>query len=458
MKSLLDLFVSSSISTPPLPQSSEPDEISLNMGSAAGPFLHNLPPEIIHQIFSLLPPYALVNLSQTSHLLRTHAQDDPLWTNFVQENCPGRLPVPTPGPCQTWKDLYIAHHPYWFLSKYKIWFSDQQYYGKVIISRYDPRRGCIDAYSLVAEHGARHTEIWEWNRDVEIHSFSPKVRLWLDDPVIQLNVDSQASGKRLQKEVLMHTGTGNGKGSELFLCQPIPISRQDRSMHLWPPTKIPATHRVRNDSPSQFQDPRYKPRTWGEASDTTFRIRRWIDIRAPGIGPRMGTMMGEQVSTYSTLPEEAYTPTKEKPWQGIWVGDYSGHGCEFLLVQHRPKSNQTVTSSSWVNWLQGTPMLAHFTTHAVEDVEGGVNETCPSHTTDTLDESPYMGRLEAIKLTGDPNVPCGEYSWIAEDIGSAGLLRIADEKVFRGSRVVRSWGHIAERRYLNGEIIYAEFS
>ena len=452
MNRLLDLFTSSSLSTPSL-KPSEPEETSPKMGRIPRLFLHNLPPEITHQIFSLLPPYTLVNLSQTSHLLRTHAQDDTLWAKFVQENCPGKVPLPSPRPCQTWKDLYIAHHPYWFLPKHKIWFSDQEYTGKVIISRYDPRRGCIEAYRLVAEHEVPDAERWEWNTDVVIHSFNPKVQLWLDDPVIQLNVDSYAPGNRFEHEVLMHTGLGHGTRSKLFLCEPIPTSRQDPSMHLWPPAKISATHRVRNDSHNHFQDHRYKPRTLSEASDTTFRIRRWIDLRAAGLGPGMGMTMGEHVSTFSTLPAEAYTPTKAKPWQGIWVGDYSGHGCEFLLVQHKSKSDQRIISSSWVDWLQGTATLANHTAHVVEDVESSTNELSPAHTTDTLDEGPYEGSLEAIKLTGDINVSRGEYTWIAEDIGAAGLLRIADEKVFRGSRVVRSWGHIAERGFQNGEIL-----
>lgn len=62
------------------------------------------------------------------------------------------------------------------------------------------------------------------------------------------------------------------------------------------------------------------------------------------------------------------------------------------------------------------------------------------------------GRLEAIKLTGDPNVPRGEYTWVAEDIGPDGLLRVADEKIFKGARVVRSLGHSAARNFRNGTV------
>jgi hypothetical protein len=59
------------------------------------------------------------------------------------------------------------------------------------------------------------------------------------------------------------------------------------------------------------------------------------------------------------------------------------------------------------------------------------------------------GRLEAIKLTGDINIPRGEYSFIAPDLGHGGFIRIADEELFRGARVVRSAGHIAHRGFVD---------
>ncbi|KAK1035564.1 hypothetical protein LTS16_014520 [Friedmanniomyces endolithicus] len=68
-------------------------------------------------------------------------------------------------------------------------------------------------------------------------------------------------------------------------------------------------------------------------------------------------------------------------------------------------------------------------------------------------ENVPTGRLEAIKLTGDPNIPRGEYTWIAPDIGHGGFLRVADEWNFRGARVVRSAGHIAGRGFREGESI-----
>jgi hypothetical protein len=72
-------------------------------------------------------------------------------------------------------------------------------------------------------------------------------------------------------------------------------------------------------------------------------------------------------------------------------------------------------------------------------------------TTKEEEESIYRGRIEAVKLTGDPNIPRGEYTFIAPDIGPNGLLRVASEELFKGARIVKSVGHIAARGFRDGK-------
>ena len=185
-----------------------------------------------------------------------------------------------------------------------------------------------------------------------------------------------------------------------------------------------------------------------------------------------GVRMGEEVSTWSTLLEESYTPTKQKPWQGIWVGDYSAHGCEFLLVlqkDHMDHSRGRVTRRSSTS--SGLPSGVVFIDPDIDDgVEILESSTAEARDQDGIDrnvgDNPSAGtpgRLEAIKLTGDINIPRGQCTWFADDIGDGGLIRIADEEVFQGARIVKSMGHVAQRefkndRYISSQLIMKDYN
>lgn len=163
-------------------------------------------------------------------------------------------------------------------------------------------------------------------------------------------------------------------------------------------------------------------------------------------------------------------PSAEKPWQGIWCGDYNSHGCEFLLLTQpdekhaRPLPEGLDLLSEWFSGSRteaaAISTLEEQTDEVVEEraiIEAGINAAFSSHDWDTRhpDTSPNLeempsGRLEGIKLTGDPNVPRGQFSFVVPDIGRNGLIRVADEQPFTGSRVVRSAGHIAQRGFQEG--------
>ncbi|MCJ1245173.1 hypothetical protein MMC30_002374 [Trapelia coarctata] len=445
METLRRLFVSSSIS-PTSPADDRTDgEKPASMTPPRMSTILELPNEIIHQILWHLEPLTLLKLRATCRSLQTHAENDLLWSKLVHDNLPVRQASPSPH--KSWRELYKSYHPYWFLPRHKLWFADKAtagigLAGQLIIARYDHRFGTIEAYRLVAdfEHGQHTAHPWEWDSDVLIHNFTPRVRLFLDNPVIRLDRDSFSPGPRLLQEISMQSRghqRAYGIRSGLFLTTSIPPESRDPTMSLWPPKIIPATNRVRNDSPSMFKGDGHKPQRLDQVCETAFRMRKWTEYR--GLAIREPIRMGEDVLTFSTLPPECYTPTKDKPYQGIWVGDYAGHGCEFLLLL------QTAATG-------GRSVLA----------ENGqlIQTEVPLDETTVEDEDPpgCSGRLEAIKLTGDPNVPRGEYTWISDDIGKRGLIRIADEQIFKGSRIVRSWGHIAangfrDDRYMESQLI-----
>ncbi|KAH8906356.1 hypothetical protein BR93DRAFT_746379 [Coniochaeta sp. PMI_546] len=257
---------------------------------------------------------------------------------------------------------------------------------------------------------------------------------------------------------------------------------------VWPPPVIPAPHRVAGARVHSLDGPplsnRDLPSCRAEMSDQAFRIRTWLEMGSgasrrrfralegdaigatmveettginimellnamdhfenithrPGEPSRqppssMGLHIGEEISTYATLDPQLYTPTARYPYRGIWVGDYSGHGCEFLLV-HQPARDD-------------------------DDLDPEVSprregETDEDYTQRRIDETIYRGRLEAIKLTGDPNVPRGEYTFIVEDLGPAGFVRTIQEAPFYGARVVKSKGHVAGTGFVNDKYIESQ--
>ena len=410
--------------------------------------LLGLPPEIIYQILSHLECPALVCLFRTCKLLHKHAENELLWANLIRQTLPN--PPDSPFPSPTFRSLYIAHHPYWFLTKHRLWFSDNAYTGKLILVKYDHRRGCIEGYRLLCKNGESNFENWSNNPAVIIQSFEPTMTPHHDRPVIKLeHSDPAAPAKRQgwwEGEVRMKIGSDLHASvfSTFFLSRAIPRQLQDPSMELWPPRTIPAQERVRSASQDNFQGRGHKPQNYKEISEKTFRLRTWMQFSVGDSA--FGVRMGEEVSTWGTLEPELYTPTIEKPYQGIWVGDYAGHGCEFLLVTQREtvrgEAYQT-NSRPWSRWDSDLP-------ENEPDMRIVMANTPRGGGSNSHDDSIFRGRIEAIKLTGDVNVPRGEYSWIANDIGSAGFIRVAEEEPFKGARVVKSRGHLAARGFQNG--------
>lgn len=487
-----------------------------------------LPSELIDHILSYLDPIDLTSVSLVSRCLYAHAVADHLWQDIVQSNVPG-VKLTTSYPCPSFRELYVAHDPRWFLTKYKLWFGDRDLTGKLIIVRYDERRGVIEGYQLLAtrEPSTSHisgTTTLNANpdADVEIHDFAPQLKLHLDKPVLQIRANSLENTIRTTAR---RSSTPSVKGipvassppstaaassfnkfsaetpmplddryndtmfNTFMLARALPDSapsvEQRRDLpfpygNIWPPPAIPATERVssahfmRDGGDSIAQEER--PTRRAEISQKSFRIRSWMEMRPAGLrgvsmgwlraslfagdgarefdsgggvfgqasrpwltGPyapgvpvhgSVGAHIGDTVSTYSTLDPEVYTPTADQPWKGIWVGDYSTHGCEFLLIkQDHP-----------------TPF-----DEAAFDATRDAGETDADFVRRKTDARRYRGSLEAVKLTGDPNVPRGECTFFASDLGDDGYVTTVEEEPFLGARVVQSKGHIARAGFTHGK-------
>ncbi|KAL4926636.1 F-box protein [Aspergillus undulatus] len=376
--------------------------------------LLQLPPEILYEIFAYLPALDLARLSETCRILAQHANNDLLWANLVNANLLD--PIHDPGIFDSFRTLYITHHPCWFIPRHKLWFSDTEHTGNLILTRYDNRRGVIEGYRVTTERRSHKFQVWEYNPDVVIQAFEPKVSLWLDDPILLLQRDPEGRRRYLNTESRMAMPIEvQYIFNAISLCQPgIPDELTDDTQ--WPPPNIPSEHRVYRDPEVDWEEWNKLPQSLSQVSEYAFRIRRWAHFRL-GL-PMFTAGQRETVSTYSTLDPSLYTPTKEKPYQGIWVGDYSAHGCEFLLFLQDQEQQQ-------------------------DDDPSSSSDPDPSSHDPTNNTIIQRGTLKAVKLTGDPNVPRGEFSFISNDIGPAGTVRIASEALFQGARVVRSRGHVA---------------
>jgi hypothetical protein len=476
------------------------------------PFIQ-LPAELIQNILTFVPATSLAYLAQTCHLLRLHTFDEKLWQAHLQQSLPGTK-LDKAYPALSFRDLYISHHPYLFLPKYKIWFSDTPHTGKLLIARYSHSRQTVEAYALAAERGAPRIEFWAWKPDVIIHTFNPEIRLDLNQPVLKISPECMPTGlaNRVQHEIRMDTHTYSSAGgivSKFIHARSLQPSAIGPGTQVWPPQTLPALSRVRNASMDAFRGTGHRPSKPSEVSEHAFRLRRYMDYNSQLLGIRR---VGEDVSTYATLPPDCYVPTKQKPWRGIWCGDYSGHGCEFLAVlqpdeiQRLPEgaidalehNRRSVSPSSDTSYQTALSSIAdgdtdlaeleHFdlpealsfldsasTTHDATILDEDATKRQDGVKDKDLDEAEYSGQLMAVKLTGeilsqpplqdpfdepsslgDPNIPRGQYTFIAPDISDQGLLRIADEEFFKGARVVRSVGHIAARGYIEGTHQYMD--
>lgn len=395
-----------------------------------------LPVELIDLVLTFLPPLDILVLSQTSSALRRCAHNEQLWKRLILENAP-YTPLQSPFPFTTFKDLFVAHLPHWFVAKHKIWFGDTVASGKIMLTKFDGRRGCIEGYQLLGEKSnASLIYLWQQDPPVWHQEFEPSVRIVVDSPLLYLEANpSDAQQPNFTTRDRYFNDGMVGLCETFCLTRALPKEEIWKGTPVWPPHNIPATQRVRNPFGNGFLDPKHRPTKISEISDQTFRIKSIPSTAVGAFTHYAGRLRvslwnsqgGHSNTTYSTLLHELYTPTKDKPWRGIWVGDYAGHGCEFVLV-HQPEED-------------GNQERDMFITQSPSRLDS---------TGSTGLELNCSGRLEAIKLTGDPNIPRGEYTFLCEDIGPKGFLRTESRHPFQGARVVSSQAHTAAQGFREG--------
>lgn len=305
----------------------------------------------------------------------------------------------SPAPYKSFKDLYAALHRHLWLHGH-VWHGDRQFTGYLLIARYNPTTGAIEIYNLLANNNSLGSSTslgrpWTIDPSVLITNFQPQIRLW-EEPILILTKDTPSNE---HQEIQPPSRRDRGSiARSLSRTSVIPPERQERSILFWPPATIPSRERTRRSSMQGFRGAEHQPRSADETAETLFRLRKWMVSNENPNMPFERTlrhlMMRDDVETFSALDKELYTPNIEYPLRGLWVGDYNAHGCEFILF-HQP-----------------TPK-----------------------------------RLEGIKITGDINVPRGEYTFIISNLHEP--LRIADEEEWRGASVVKASGQIAASQFMD---------
>ncbi|KAK9381355.1 uncharacterized protein V2V93DRAFT_358651 [Kockiozyma suomiensis] len=353
--------------------------------------LLELPFEILAHILSKVDGRTLIAVAATCRRLHSLLFDrDDIWRSAISPIIRPSIPTSSPMTCapyKSYRDLFTQLLPFtWFDPG--IWHGNRDLHGSIYVSRYNPQSGHLESHELFCvydrQDDAPQTE-WSINPSVVIQNFSPRIEK-SQAAILKFTPATQYDKNHEVPQPLSPRGMATSFMHAVSISPERVVYPQ---MNLWPPLHIPAAERTRNDSPTGFRGQIVKR----SDSKNLFRLRRWISfVHADAFG----VIMGERVETIARVLPELYTPSAEYPLRGIWIGDYESHGGEFILF-HQPQQDKN--------------------------------------------------RLEAIKLTGDPNVPRGEFTFVVDDLSH--VERVATETEWPGARIVAAQGHTAALNFMN---------
>jgi Cyclin D1 binding domain/F-box-like len=415
--------------------------LSLDMSENAGVAgITNLPPELLLAIFSLLPVTSLISVSRTCRNFYQVVLDDTIWCHLVQKNIPYKIPAQCPS-APSWREAYENLHPCWFLVQQRIWISNHEISGGLVVAQYILSKNQIELWYLLVrtEESSTPTTPWLYNCDIMISDFRPIIKSFKDmypESVPLLRIPN-SNNLIIQDGRIIRICPG-----DLQFARDLPPEAIDISTVVWPPHTLPAPGRTRNMSINNYYSVGHRPQKLSEISQNVFRLSQvssWHRLGPDADFSRRHDLM----ETWGTISRKAYTPTKARPFRGVWVGDYNGHGAEFIAFLQPDPEDVVKLPADAMEEIQRLDAL-DTPQYSENDLEGLNNERFRG--------AQFSGPLLGVKITGDVNVPRGEYTFIVNNIGPEGTLRIAEEHPFRGVRVVRGVGHIAGLLLSNGKL------
>ncbi|GAO49292.1 hypothetical protein G7K_3444-t2 [Saitoella complicata NRRL Y-17804] len=393
-------------SDPPTPPDSNEFEAE-EAGSTGPSYLLALPPELLLRIMSLADVSDLISLSQVNRTLFGLITTDTIW----KRHC---APHTSPAPYSSFFDMYthLLHREGWLQG---VWIGDRQFYGSLLVGRYNPFTGRVELYEVRATRASGSTGdesqflVWDAVEDQVddtdlVSHFHPHLGL-RPAPLLVRHGHMPPIADQTPPWTMIAT--------EAHAVRVYPLNDDAVAglpeRQVWPSSHIPAVDRTltmmsRNASirhPGIGEEP--------FISKDLFKFFRGEDrstLNYITIGMLRVVVNGRDVyESFGRLHPELMRRTKEKPLQGLWVGDYSAHGPEYLLLNYEVMENNTV--------------------------------------------------LHAVKITGDPNVPRGEITFRVPDIVNPVRTKTSEDGTTR--KYYPAWGQIAGYGFTSSEWTEAEF-
>ncbi|CAB4373197.1 unnamed protein product [Rhizophagus irregularis] len=309
----------------------------------------SIPREILIDILSLLDPKSLSNLSKTCKFFYEFCKFDFFWLNMCKEFGIDKL-----GNFPNFYTMYTGIlYKYGWLIGY--WAGNKPINGSLLHLKFDPYKLSIIAWKLEAINKSLSGVPWSKNFSVRLVHAEPKFTYQM---LFCVQYDNSKHKSKIIRSNLLYDEEDNN--DEEFIIRKAIFEKHHES-ELW----------------KREEEEIYQESIIGQQNCFSFEDEKFFKFWTPKDNQK-----------------------ENKRFDGIWVGDYGGHGIEFLLLKYE-----------------------------------------------------ISGCLFATKITGDINVPRGEISW---KCNLDDQLRICDEREWNGKISYRAKSKIAYGGFRNPSEIDSE--
>lgn len=309
--------------------------------------LLSLPSEILLYILSLLrdiKPSSLAHASMTCKQLQTLCNVDALWQGLVPAS------IQSPGPQYgSYRELYQKIiGPYgWILG---LWSSDLEVRGAMCSLEYDSQRGCITCYHIkVINTQARVNTFFSVAPHIHVGVLSPAFRkahffdiYWDQEagrPVTRLSsgAASKAAGENediadlFTAKIIRPAGFQEKEAARARQIFWIEDGQAERLIT----TSAHATTTTDSDLPPEFSDVFESP-----PALPTPVFKSSLDNKAYRADSfQLDCPQYSNFMCFAKLDMLLCGPKPRSPYDGLWIGDYSSHGVEWILFKHMLEDN-----------------------------------------------------------------------------------------------------------------------